>query len=117
MNNKKAMYRDFIQSEADAPVFIKDWWLDTVCGRDNWDVALVEKGGKIVAALPYYTRKTLFLTFLSMPPLTKTLGVYLTYPPKQKYQKRLSWEKELMQQLISQLPRRVSFGISVLGDR
>lgn len=62
----KEQYRQFCQNEKDIPIFSKDWWLDAVCGVDNWDVVLVEKGGQIVGALPYFVKKKNmdFLEFL-----------------------------------------------------
>ena len=47
-----------------------------------------------------------------MPPLTQTMGPYIKYPPKQKYYKKLSWEKEIMQTLIEQLPEFDTFNQS-----
>jgi len=40
-----------------------------------------------------------------MPPLTQKLGPYIKYPQGQKYYKKLSWEKEIMNELIDQLPK------------
>ena len=31
-------------------VFSQPWWLDAVCGEENWDVYVVEKGGIYVAS-------------------------------------------------------------------
>ena len=55
MTNKEK-YSEFCQKEKNIPIFSKDWWLDAVCGENNWDVALVEKGGQIMASMPYYTK-------------------------------------------------------------
>ena len=53
----KETYRSLCKIEPTIPIFSRDWWLDAVCGKDNWDVALVGKGGMIVAAMPYYMQK------------------------------------------------------------
>lgn len=45
-NIKKDEYREFCLNEKNIPIFSKDWWLDSVCGTDNWDVALVKKINK-----------------------------------------------------------------------
>ena len=50
MTNKEK-YRKFCQKEKDIPIFSKDWWLDSVCGENGWDVVLFEKGGEIWAYL------------------------------------------------------------------
>ena len=104
MTNKE-IYREFCQKEKDIPIFSKDWWLDSVCGIDNWDVATVVKGGHTVASMPYFKTKKSFFNIITLPNLTQTMGVYIKYPKGQKYYKRLSWEKELMTKLIEQLPK------------
>lgn len=106
MTNREK-YRLFCKTEEDIPIFSKDWFLDSVCGVDNWDVALVEKGDDVVASLPFYKKKkaTIF-TIITMPKHTQTMGVYIKYPKQeQKYEKKLSYEKEVMTNLIEQLPK------------
>jgi len=100
----KIHYRDFCKTEKHIPIFSRAWWLDTVCGIDNWDVLLVEKGGKIVATMPFVKTTLKGNEFIQMPVLTQTLGPYLIYPQNQKYEKRLAFEKEVLTELIKQLP-------------
>jgi lipid II:glycine glycyltransferase (peptidoglycan interpeptide bridge formation enzyme) len=108
MTNKEK-YREFCQIEKDIPIFSKDWWLDAVCGEYHWEVILIEKGGNIVASMPYMIKKELLFTLITMPPLTQTLGPYIKYPKGQKYYKKLSWEKEIMTLMIQKLPKFDSF--------
>ena len=106
MTNREK-YRLFCETEENIPLFSKDWFLDSVCGVDNWDVALVEKGDDVVASLPFYKKKkaTIF-TIITLPKHTQTMGVYIKYPKQeQKYEKKLSYEKEVMTNLIEQLPK------------
>jgi hypothetical protein len=35
MTNKEK-YREFCKNEKNLPIFSKDWWLDAVCGKDNY---------------------------------------------------------------------------------
>jgi lipid II:glycine glycyltransferase (peptidoglycan interpeptide bridge formation enzyme) len=104
MTNKQ-QYSEFCKKEKDIPVFSQPWWLDAVCGEKNWDVALVEKGGQIWGSMPYLKIKKYIFNMSGPPKLTQTLGPYIKYPPKQKYYKKLSWEKELMLSLINQQPK------------
>ena len=104
MTNKEK-YRKFCQKEKNIPIFSKDWWLDSICGEGNWDVVLVEKGEEIFASFPYVLKKKAIFDIITMPQLTQTMGVYIKYPPKQKYYKRLSWEKDMMSKLIDSLPK------------
>lgn len=76
MNDKDA-YRRLCATERSIPLFSQPWWLDATAGEDNWDVALVERHGRIVATLPYYAERRLGLTLLTQPALTQTLGPWL----------------------------------------
>ena len=105
--DQKEKYREFCKKEGDKlSIFAKDWWLDSVCGTENWDVAVVQKGGEIFAAMPYMVREgRLNLKFIEHPKLTQAIGIYLNYQPGQKYYKRLSFEKDMVEQILEQLPR------------
>jgi lipid II:glycine glycyltransferase (peptidoglycan interpeptide bridge formation enzyme) len=52
-----------------------------------------------------------------MPKLTQVLGPYIKYPKNQKYYKKLSWEKEVMNYFIDNLPKfdyfRMNFHYSI----
>jgi hypothetical protein len=111
INRKK--YREFCKKEKNISIFSKDWWLDSVCGYDNWDVVIIEKGGNIMATMPYYTRKGKFNSvIISQPILTQTLGIYFKYPQNQKYYKMLSFEKEMIENIVKKLPRFDYFSMS-----
>lgn len=110
MDSPKLKYINFCKAEKGIPIFSTSWWLDAVCGKDKWDVVLVEKGGKIVASMPYYQNIIKGNIFMQMPLLTQTLGPYIIYPVKQKYEKRLAFEKEVMNSLLDALPDFDQFG-------
>jgi lipid II:glycine glycyltransferase (peptidoglycan interpeptide bridge formation enzyme) len=99
----KQSYRQFCELEKTIPLFSRDWWMDAVCGEENWDVLLVEKDNEIVASMPYYKKKKYGLTAITQPPLTQTNGIWIKYPPGQKYSSRLSYEKEVITEIIEQL--------------
>ncbi len=100
----KQKYRDFCKKEKNIPIFSKDWWLDSVCGYDNWEIIVIEKGGNIFATMPYVLLKKLGITTIHQPILTQTMGVYFKYPIKQKYYKKLSFEKEMIEKILKELP-------------
>jgi len=104
MTNKDK-YIEFCKQEKNIPIFSKDWWLDFVCGKDNWDVVLFEKGGEIWASWPFYLRGKGIFKIVTMPKLTQTMGIYIKYPEKQKYYTKLSWENEICRSLIAQFPK------------
>jgi len=99
----KDEYRSLCDAESSIPLFSQAWWLDVVAG-EAWDVALVTKGEEIVASMPYVVKQQYGMKFISQPSLTQTQGPWLRQT-NAKYAKRLSREKDLMQALISQLPR------------
>ncbi|MFD1007272.1 GNAT family N-acetyltransferase [Oceanisphaera ostreae] len=101
MTNKDK-YRLLCKNEPSIPIFSKDWWLDSVAGN-NWDVVLVEKGDKIQASLPFTKCQRYGLNIINQPKLTQTLGPWLR-PSTAKYARRLSQEKDLLQNLFKQLP-------------
>jgi hypothetical protein len=98
----KESYRALCKIEKSIPIFSRDWWLDAVCG-DDWDVCLVEKGGQIVATMPYHFESRYGQLLIKQPPLTQTLGPWLR-PFAAKSVGRLGQEKELLTKLIFQLP-------------
>jgi hypothetical protein len=99
----KDIYRQLCLSEPSIPIFSRDWWLDAVAGEENWNVSVVERGGEIVATLPYVFRRYCGFSVLTQPPLTQTLGPWIR-SRSTKYSKKLSKEKDYMDELIAQLP-------------
>jgi hypothetical protein len=109
MNDSKRIYRELCRTEPSIPVFSKDWWLDAACGVDGWDVAIVERKGGIVGTLPYPLATRLGFKIIRMPPLTQKLGPWLKYAPGASAYDRLTFEKEVMTELIERLPAYDSF--------
>ncbi len=104
MTNIEA-YREFCKEEKDIPLYSKDWWLDVVCDDGYWDVALVKINGKIMASMPYFIKKKMIFKVITLPKLTQTMGPYIKYIPNQNSCKKLAYEKEILNQLIEQLPK------------
>lgn len=57
------------------PIYSKSWWLDAVCQPDKWDVWLYEKGGDILAAMPYYMETRGRYKYITKAPLTQNNGI------------------------------------------
>jgi len=96
----KDRYITFCKSEDNLPIYHQYYWLELFSLDDDWDVVYVEQDGKIVASMPFILKKGI----ITQPKFTQFLGVYIKYPKNQKYDKRLSYEKNIMTQLISLLP-------------
>ena len=100
----KDEYHIFCESAPDMPVFSMPWWLDAVCGKQGWDVILVKHNNEIVASFPYHIRRKIGMHLMVMPPFTQKLGVYIKYPENQTTMTKLSFEKDVMTEIITRLP-------------
>jgi len=61
--------------------------------------------------MPYYVTRKYGLKLIQMPPLTQTMGPYIKYPDGQKYDTRLSREREIMNYFIDHLPKFDGFTV------
>ena len=78
------------------------WWLDAVC--DEWDVALTMRGDQLAGAWPYVIEDKWSIAFRRNPRMTPYLGPWIFYPADIKDTNRDSYEHDVMEQLMSQLP-------------
>lgn len=69
--------------------------MDAICGEENWDVWLYEKGTNILAAMAYYLQKRGGYLYITKPPLTQNNGLLIRYPQNQKRVKRAHLEEEI----------------------
>jgi lipid II:glycine glycyltransferase (peptidoglycan interpeptide bridge formation enzyme) len=100
----KQTYRELCKLESRIHIFSQDWWLDAVAGEKNWDVALVEENGVIIASFPYYYIKKSGFKVVTMPQLTPKMGIWIRYPNGQDYTSKLSYEKKIIDDLTELLP-------------
>ena len=110
-SHNKDYYRTVFDTLEGLPVFFSPWWLDHVCGKNNWDLALSkDNGGNITGILPYFRQLIKGISVLSNPPLTPYLGAHLFYPDNQtSVTSKYSFENKTLESLISQLPKGVSY--------
>lgn len=77
MTNKET-YIEFCKWNRDLPVFLTDWWMDSVCAGKQWDVLLsLDADGNIRAAMPYLLRQRFRLRYIVMPQMTQIGGIWL----------------------------------------
>lgn len=62
------------------PVYSKSWWMDAVCGPENWDVWLYRNGEEVLAAMPYYFEKRGDYNYITKALLTQNNGIIFRYP-------------------------------------
>lgn len=102
MTNKER-YAQLCKEEPSICLYDQPWWMDAVCGADNWDVLLYEKNGQIIGAMPYYVKQKFGLKYITQPEFTQHNGAWIKYPENQSQMKRLSFEKEVLGNLIAQM--------------
>jgi len=89
-------------SESTNSIFQESWWLDAVA-PGCWSRVEVIREEKVIAFLPYVLKKQFGLRLIRMPPLTQTLGPWFRSSDS-KYANQLAEQKDLMTELIDNLP-------------
>lgn len=106
---KKEIFKNWCKTHPEIPLFLQYSWMDIVAEPNEWDVALVGTENEVLAFMPYFKKRKLKFEIITVPPLTPYMGPWLHYPQGQKEATRLSFEKKMMEQLISQLPKTDKF--------
>jgi hypothetical protein len=107
MSDNKTAYTSFCAKEETLPLFMQAWWLDAVCKGTSleWDVVLVKyKNEEIIAALTYAYRQKWGIKIVTVPPLTKYMGIWqrpLAYPT---HHENSNEEQTRIKSLLAQLP-------------
>src|SRR6478735_4191063 len=78
--------------------------MDAVIGKDAWDVSLIESDGKIIAALPYFLKKKMGFSIITMPRFMSHMGVWMKHPHNQNPTEKIHQQQKLTEDLIDQLP-------------
>jgi hypothetical protein len=104
MNNKDK-YKILCQQEDTIMVNLQPWWLDAVCGSENWDVTLLERDNQIIAAWPFHFIKKRGFKCIQMPELTKYTGIWMRRQlDDAKNSTILRYEMDIYAELIKNLP-------------
>jgi len=108
MSKSKIDYYEFCKNNPDLCIFFKPWWLDAVCGAENWDVIVLSNSNEIIAVWPYYIVENYGFKRIIMPKATPYMGPWLRVS-KAKYSEAISEEKKILLELISKLPKVSKF--------
>lgn len=108
--SEKKIYSDWVAKFSDLPIFLEPWWIESVTSG-KWDVVFSKrKDGTIKAAWPLFILKRWGKCIIKMPKQTQYLGPWLEYPDGLNRQNRIiSYENEVYNDLIKQLPKNVYF--------
>lgn len=106
MTNKEK-YIHFCSQQPLIPIYMRDWWLDSECGPDKWDVLLYEKENNIQAFMLYYLP---YKGTITMPAYGKAMGIW--FDPlfeDEKYSKELHRKHTICQYFIDHLPEYTTY--------
>ncbi len=106
----KEAYSQYAASHA-LPLFHRPQWLDAVC---QWDAVAVQKGNDVWGLWPLPITEQAGFKRITQPYLTPYLGPVVFYPEGQKLTSRLAHEKEVLAELIKQLPDYASLDLKCL---
>jgi hypothetical protein len=97
-------WNQFVDESPQGCVFCRSWWLEAVCpGR--FEILTLRRGRTIVAGMPLPVSRKRGQRIAQMPRLTQTLGVLLRPSSRETYEGRLSYEMEVLENLIEAMPK------------
>ncbi|MFN3404338.1 MAG: GNAT family N-acetyltransferase [Cytophagaceae bacterium] len=103
MNQEKEIFRKFCEGNKELPLFLTYDWMQTVA-MDSWDIVLDYNEGMLRGFHLYCIVRKYFFRMIHQPLLTPYSGVYINYPEGQKGERKIAWEKKVLETLISKLP-------------
>lgn len=100
MNDKdeKMKYNTFCE-KCYIPIFSQPWWMDAVCGKDNWGVHVLEKSGQYLGAMPYYVERRNGFDLITKAHHTQNNGILMNYPANSKYVTKLSNDEKVINEM------------------
>jgi hypothetical protein len=102
----KDKYRICSEQYPDIPLFLRPWWMDAVCGRESWDVRLAfDKIDQFLGLWVFSLKSRWGLKYIVPPPATPYTGLWLNYDPAMSSYHRNRLERNVIPELLEQLPR------------
>ena len=106
MMTNKEQYKILCDEQGpNIPLFLQHWWMEAVCHGKQWDVILVERDGKVVAAMPYLIGKRWGMKYILQPQLTQYNGLWYRKQDFKTENKRLDFEKWAINKVVEQLDK------------
>jgi len=103
---EKEKYIHICGEYPEIPIFLQNWWLDSIVGPENWSAYVCEENGSLKAIWPFVYKKSDRKKIIQ-PALTQTGGIYYFHPEGSKQITRLSFEKEVGGKLIDRLEKEI----------
>ncbi|ERI90763.1 hypothetical protein HMPREF1982_03801 [Clostridiales bacterium oral taxon 876 str. F0540] len=101
------MWDEFVDKSPQGSIFSKTIWLNSV-GCDYKILGCFDKSDKLIAGMPIVYDKNNIV----MPKLTQTLGILLSDFSEMKYVKRISKEKDIIGEIVNNIPKVKGFNVS-----
>ncbi len=96
-SERREKYNAFCKSVY-VPIYSKIWWMDAVCGEENWDVWLCIHNDEVIAAMPYYFETRGKYKYITKALLTQNNGVIFKYPVGAKEIAKRKFEEKVIDQ-------------------
>lgn len=108
MNSNKEKYRIWCEGDNSIPLFYRYTYYQTLFG-DNWDIILDCRGENIVGVMLFVLRSKFGFKKINPELLFPYQGIWINYPDNQKNATKISFEKEVITNIIDQLPKVAFF--------
>jgi hypothetical protein len=102
---------EFVTNSPQGCIFCRSWWLEAVC-PGQYEILLLRRGPRILAGMPMHRSRKWGFEAIHMPPLTQTLGVLLSPPASENYEKNLSAEMDVIRVLVKAIPKVSVFNVN-----
>lgn len=99
----KERYRELCEREKTIPIFSQAWWLDVVCGKDQWSVYLIGTGMDIKASLVYKIVESAKGREIGRILLTQTNGIWIKYSSDQGIISRQAHEEKIVNEMCDHI--------------
>jgi len=101
---EKGRYRTYLDKVTDAPVFAQPWFLDVVCGADQWFAIVVEKKGEAIGAMAFAFEKAWGQRAIVNRKMQPYTCILIDVPSNMKGVNARSREKEVVEAIAANLP-------------
>ncbi len=103
MKGDKEKYLSFAGSRDDICIYNKPFWLDAVCGKNNWDAIVIEEKGEVAAAVPFHFKKRYGISGVLQPQLTQCFDILIRPLDELKRERALHYQFKWIGEIAKRL--------------
>jgi hypothetical protein len=101
-SDQKNIYKKLCSQNKEIPLFLQYNWVNTI--YNNWEIALYYKADDCYAFMIFPITHKKGFSLIHIPPLSPFQGFYIHYPKGQKEHTKISFEHEVFQYFIENMP-------------